>query len=244
MTENKTKDYDLTVVVPVYNEEDNLPRVEQVLAAYTAKASVKACVLLVNDGSCDASLQLIKDICRRQPQFFYISSARNHGLSTAIAAAASVIESRLTGYIDADLQTHPDDFELLLPHAQKFPLVTGIRAHRKDSWGKRQQSKIANAFRRKMTGDTATDTGCPLKVMWTDMLRRLPVFDGMHRFLPALFMLEGAPFKEVPVRHFPRTAGVSKYHLSNRLVKPFFDCMAFRWLRSRHVSYHIDSSSL
>ena len=95
-----------------------------------------------------------------------------------------------------------------------------------------------------MTGDTATDTGCPLKVMWTDYAQRIPSFDGMHRFLPALFSLEGASFMEVAVRHYPRTAGKSKYHLWNRLRKPFADCIAFRWIRSRYIKYDISQKSI
>lgn len=241
---NLTSRYEMTVIVPVYNEEDNLPRVERALAAFLPRAAVTTCVLFVNDGSTDGSLQAIRDICRRQPHFFYISSADNHGLSTAMKAGIDTIASRLTGYIDADLQTHPDDFNLLLSYADGCQLVSGIRANRKDSAFKRLQSRVANAFRRMMTGDTATDTGCPLKVMWTSYARRLPFFDGMHRFLPALMALEGARFKELPVRHYPRMAGVSKYHLWNRLAGPFLDCFAYRWMRSRYIRYRIDEGNM
>ena len=84
-----------------------------------------------------------------------------------------------------------------------------------------------------MTGDKATDTGCPLKIMHADVAKRIPFFDGMHRFLAALIALEGGKMKEMPVRHYPRQNGVSKYHLANRLVKPFLDCFAYRWMKSR-----------
>lgn len=241
---NKTSQYDLTIVVPVYNEEDNMERLERELSAYVATAPVKACVLFVNDGSSDSSLPRIKDICSRQPHFYYISSDSNHGLSTAMKAAIDTVESRLIGYIDADLQTNPEDFSLLLPKTADYQLVSGIRANRKDSWFKNAQSKIANGFRRKMTGDTATDTGCPLKIMWTDYARRLPFFDGMHRFLPALMILVDGKFCEMPVRHYPRTAGVSKYHLYNRLVSPFIDCFAYRWMRKSFIRYSVDSHNI
>lgn len=241
---NKTSEYTLTIIVPIYNEEDNMPALEKALGDYIAKASVKACVLFVNDGSRDTSLDKIRDICGRNPSFFYISSAENHGLSTAMKAGFDTVESRLAGYIDGDLQTNPEDFELLLPYADDYELVAGIRANRKDTWGKRMQSKIANGFRRRMTGDTATDTGCPLKIIHADVARRLPFFNGMHRFLAALVGLEGGRFKELPVRHYPRTRGVSKYHLSNRLVKPFEDCFAFRWMRSRYIRYHVDATNV
>ncbi len=240
---NNTSDYELTIVVPVYNEEDNLDRVEKSLAAFLPTARVKSCVLFVNDGSKDSSLRKIKDICSRNDGFFYISSDENHGLSTAMKAGIDTAESKYTGYIDSDLQTNPEDFNLLLEYAPEYQLVSGIRANRKDSGFKRLQSKIANGFRRKMTGDTATDTGCPLKVMWSAYAKRLPFFDGMHRFLPALMMLEGGRFKELPVRHYPRVAGVSKYHLWNRLKGPFVDCFAYRWMKKRYIRYRIDGSN-
>ncbi len=241
---NKTKDYGMTIIVPVYNEEDNLDRVEKEFSAFLPKAKVKSCVLLVNDGSRDSSLEKIKAICNRHDDFFYISSAENHGLSTAMKAGIDTAESRLVGYIDSDLQTLPEDFNLLLEFADDYQLVSGIRAKRKDSWFKRRQSKIANGFRRHMTGDTATDTGCPLKVMWTSYAQRLPFFDGMHRFLPALMMLEEGRFKEIPVRHFPRTAGVSKYHLWNRLKGPFLDCFAYRWMKKRYIRYTVSETDV
>lgn len=241
---NKTKDYGMTIIVPVYNEEDNLDRVEKEFSAFLPKAKVKSCVLLVNDGSRDSSLEKIKAICGRHDDFFYISSTENHGLSTAMKAGIDTAESRLVGYIDSDLQTLPEDFNLLLEFADDYQLVSGIRAKRKDSWFKRRQSKIANGFRRHMTGDTATDTGCPLKVMWTSYAQRLPFFDGMHRFLPALMMLEEGRFKEIPVRHFPRTAGVSKYHLWNRLKGPFLDCFAYRWMKKRYIRYTVSETDV
>lgn len=241
---NKTREYDFTIVVPVYNEEDNLERVERELSRYLTICTLKACVLLVNDGSRDNSLKMIRDICLRQKDFFYISSSENHGLSTAMKAGINTTESKYMGYIDSDLQTNPEDFNLLLTHIADHDLVTGIRAKRKDSAFKRLQSKIANGFRRQMTGDTATDTGCPLKVMRTGMAKRIPFFEGMHRFLPALFNLEGGRFMELPVRHYPRTAGVSKYHLWNRLKGPFLDCFAYRWMKKRYIKYNIDEQSI
>lgn len=241
---NKTSEYELTIVVPVYNEEDNMERLEKELSEFLPKASVRSCVLFVNDGSKDSSLDKIRDICGRHDGFYYISSDANHGLSTAIKAAIDTVESRLIGYIDADLQTNPEDFNLLLQHTADHQLVAGIRAKRKDSWFKNLQSKIANGFRRSMTGDTATDTGCPLKVMWTEYAKQLPFFDGMHRFLPALMILVDGKFYEMPVRHYPRIAGVSKYHLYNRLVSPFMDCFAYRWMKKRFIRYDIDNNNI
>lgn len=242
---NKTSEYRFTIIVPIYNEEDNIARLESTFAEYLPKCIEKACVLFVNDGSKDSSLKGIEEICSRNKDFYYISFDRNRGLSAAIKAGFDTCESPLVGYMDADLQTTPEDFNLLLPHAADYTLVSGIRARRNDSGSKRIQSKIANGFRRMMTGDTATDTGCPLKVMQTPYAKRIPMFKGMHRFFAALITLQdGGTFFEKPVRHFPRTAGQSKFHLWNRLIGPFQDCFAFRWMRSRYINYHIAKDNI
>lgn len=236
---NKTKNYDLTIIVPVFNEEDNMSALENKLGDYLPKAKVKSCVLFVNDCSKDKSLSMIKEICERNPDFYYISFEKNGGLSAAMKAGIDYAESKYVGYMDADLQTTPEDFNLLLEDIEDYELVMGIRANRKDSGFKKLQSKIANGFRRMMTKDGVQDTGCPLKIMHTDYARRIPFFTGMHRFLPALILLQEGRIKQVPVRHFPRTAGVSKYHLWNRLVSPFMDCFAYRWMKKRYINYNV-----
>ena len=241
---NPTASYTLTILVPVYNEQEGLPALEERLAAYLTKCPVKACVLFVNDGSTDLSGARILEACTRHTDFFYVEFARNRGLSAALKAGFDHAESELCGYIDADLQTAPEDFDLLLPWAGEYELVTGIRIGRKDSVWKRLQSRIANGWRRLFTHDGVSDTGCPLKLIRTGLARRLPLFDGMHRFLPALVQLEGGRVRQVPVRHFPRTAGKSKYHLWNRLWRPFVDCFAFRWMKSRHISYLVAQTNL
>ena len=242
---NRTADYRFTIIVPVFNEEDNIGRLEEALSEYLPKCTCKACVLFVDDGSRDGSLVKIKDICLRHNDFFYISLERNAGLSAALKAGFDHACSELVGYIDADLQTSPDDFNLLLEDIDDYSMVIGIRADRKDSFFKNLQSRIANGFRRMMTGDGATDTGCPLKVLHSDAARRIPMFKGMHRFLPALVLLQdGGTYRQVPVRHFPRVAGKSKYHLRNRLLGPFADCFAYRWMRTRYCNYRIGENNI
>lgn len=241
---NKTQEYELTVVVPVYNEVESLPRVERAMREWLPTSPIKACVLMVNDGSQDGSLELMREICARNEAMFYISLAKNGGLSAAMKAGIDATHSRYVGYIDADLQTTPEDFNLLLEHIADYQLVMGIRAGRKDSFFKNLQSKIANGFRNMMTHDGAKDTGCPLKVMWTDYAKRIPFFTGMHRFLPALIQLQEGRMMQIPVRHFPRTEGVSKYHLWNRLIGPFKDCFAYRWMRKRYINYQIGEGNV
>lgn len=236
---NKTSVYQLTIIVPVYNEEDNIGALEERLSLFLPRSSYTACVLFVNDGSTDGSMRLIKEICHRHTAFFYLSLERNGGLSAALKAGIDATCSPYVGYMDADLQTTPEDFNLLLSYIGDYDLVMGIRANRRDSRFKKLQSRIANGFRRMMTHDGVQDTGCPLKVMRTDCARRIPFFTGMHRFLPALVLLQEGRVKQVPVRHFPRTAGVSKYHLWNRLVSPFIDCFAYRWMKKRYINYRM-----
>ncbi|MCI1778676.1 MAG: glycosyltransferase [Bacteroidales bacterium] len=243
---NKTSEYKFTVIVPFYNEEDNINNLEKKLFEFTENSAMSpAAVLFVDDGSRDNGPALVQKACGRHDNFFFISLVGNTGLSGALKAGIDNCYSEYLGYIDADLQTDPMDFNLLLKYAEDFPLVTGIRARRKDGYFKKLQSKIANGFRRMMTHDDAVDTGCPLKVLHSDYAKRMPMFTGMHRFIPALIQLQtGGRMKQIPVRHYPRTAGVSKYHLWNRLVSPFKDCFAYRWMKHRYINYGIGKSNL
>ena len=242
---NKTANYQFTIIVPVYNEEDNIARLETELAAFLPTALMKTCVLFVNDGSKDRSAELLKEVCSRNPDMFYLGFERNAGLSAAMKAGIDYAYSPYVGYIDADLQTTPEDFNLLLAEAENYALVMGIRTGRKDGFVKRASSKFANGFRRMMTNDGVADTGCPLKVIRTDYAKRIPFFTGMHRFLPALIQLQdGGTVRQIPVRHFPRIAGESKYHLWNRLAGPFKDCFAYRWMRKRYINYSVGETDV
>lgn len=243
---NKTSQYDFTILVPFYNEEDNIYNLEKALTEFLPLSKMeRTAVLFINDGSKDKGPEYVKDVCARNSHFYYISLAENTGLSGALKAGFDNTFSKYVGYIDADLQTTPMDFNLLLEHVEEYPLVLGIRANRKDSFFKNFQSKFANGFRRMMTKDTASDTGCPLKVMQTAYAKRIPMFTGMHRFFPALIMLQdGGKMMQIPVRHFPRTAGVSKYNLWNRLIGPFKDCFAYRWMKKRYINYSVAQNNI
>jgi len=133
------------------------------------------------------------------------------------------VDTELLGYIDSDLQTSPDDFNLLLESIGECDLVTGVRADRKDSLVKNMSSKIANGIRRSFTHD--------------GMDR------GLHRFLPAMILLQNGKVKQVPVRHFPRIAGEAKFGVWNRLLGPLMDCFAYLWMKRKYINYHIGSSS-
>ena len=231
--------YQFTIIVPVYNEEENLTRVEKELLNYIGIATKKTKILFVNDGSSDDSQLIIEDICYRNTDFTFISFAKNCGLSAAIKAGFDEADTPLIGYIDADLQTNPEDFNLLLNEIEQFDLVTGVRANRKDSFTKNMSSKIANGIRRSFTHDGMDDTGCPLKVIKADFAKRIPMFKGLHRFLPAMILLQEGTIKQIPVRHYPRIAGEAKYGLWNRLLGPLMDCFAYLWMKKKYINYKI-----
>ena len=242
---NPTASFQFTIVVPVYNERDGLPQLESRLAAYLEKAALQpACVLLVDDGSTDGSGQLIEEMCSRRAGFFFLRFVHNAGLSAALKAGFDACRSPYAGYIDADLQTDPEDFDLLLPFAADYALVTGIRSGRKDSFGKRLISKLANRARRCIVHDQAVDTGCPLKVLKSAYARQLPPLNGMHRFLPALIPMMGGNVKQVPVQHHPRTSGKSKFNLSYRFWGPIRDAFGYRWVRRRYLRYTLGHNDL
>ena len=231
--------YEFTIIVPVFNEEDNLKRVEQELTNYIKIATKKTKILFVNDGSKDKSQQLIEEICANNSDFSFINFEKNCGLSAAIAAGFKHTETELVGYIDSDLQTAPEDFNLLLAEIENYELVTGVRANRKDSFVKNMSSTIANGIRRAFTHDGMDDTGCPLKVIKTAYAKNIPMFKGLHRFLPAMILLQNGSIKQIPVQHFPRIAGVAKYGLWNRLLGPLVDCFAYVWMKKKYINYKI-----
>ncbi|PKV75178.1 glycosyltransferase family 2 protein [Pontibacter ramchanderi] len=234
----------LTILVPVYNEAECLLRLSEALDAFLPQSPMPAQVLFINDGSTDNSLHMMREICARRQHYGYISLSQNKGLSTAIKAGIDHCQSTYIGYIDADLQTSPLDFLLFFEHLPEYEMVCGIRMKRKDTFVKKISSRIANGFRRRMINDGIVDTGCPLKIVDAAYAKRVPFFDGMHRFLPALIQLQGGRVKQVPVQHFERYAGTSKYHLFNRIWGPLNDTFAFRWMRKRYISYTIAEQSV
>ena len=230
----------LTVLVPVYDEQESLPQFVAEMNKFLARTPVATTVLFVNDGSRDGSRALLRDLCAREPRYQLISLRENRGLSTALKAGIDHARTTLVGYIDADIQTTPLDFLSFFEFFPAFDMVSGIRARRQDTLVKKLSSKVANAVRRTLINDGIQDTGCPLKILKTEYARRLPLFHGLHRFLGALVQLQGGRVKQLPVRHFPRYAGTAKYNLWNRAWKPLVDTFGFRWIRSRWKNYDLE----
>jgi glycosyltransferase involved in cell wall biosynthesis len=229
----------LTILVPVFNEDECLYPFSKAMDAFLAQSPVPTQVLFINDGSTDNSLSQIRDICHLNPAYGYLSLNKNYGLSTAFKAGIDQATTTYIAYIDADLQTSPLDLLNFFQYLPAYQMVNGIRQKRQDSFIKKMSSRIANAFRQSMIKDGITDTCCPLKIMEAGYAKRVPFFHGMHRFLPALIQLQGGQVKQVPVQHFARYAGYAKYHLWNRLWGPLQDTIAFRWMRKRYIRYQV-----
>lgn len=232
---------EISLVIPVYNEEENLPVLVREITAAMAAVSAVWEVLFVDDGSTDSSLSVIRSLAENTPGIRYIALEKNSGQSAAFAAGFREARGEILVTLDADLQNDPADIPAMLGAYGKngVTMVVGWRARRKDTLAKRVASRVGNHIRNWITRDTIKDTGCSLKVMRADMARNLPVFNGMHRFFTALMRLEGAQIVELKVNHRPRLAGVSKYGIWDRAKQTAFDLLAVRWLQNRHISYTI-----
>lgn len=229
-----------TIFVPVYNEIDGLPKLEQALSDYCRSKEDErdVFVLFINDGSTDGSGEALQSICERHPNFTTLSLDRNYGYSTAFLAAIDNCKTPLLGLLDADLQTTPEDYDTMLPHMDEYQLVTGVRVDRKDNWIKRGSAVVARTVRSWYTHDHFQDSTCPLKVMRIEWARKMPFFEGSHRFIPMIFEMMGCQVKTLPVRHFSRSEGKSKYGIWNRLRSGVLaDCRAFRWMSKRYLRY-------
>jgi glycosyltransferase involved in cell wall biosynthesis len=234
----------MTIIVPVYNEEGCLIKLFDALNGFVQHSDISTTVLFVDDGSTDSSLGLIESFCSTHTNFYFISLRHNSGLSAALKCGIDHVHTELIGYLDADLQTTPEDFYKLLKFIPEYDLVLGVRTNRRDGPVKRISSLTANAVRKLLLNDNIKDTGCPLKIIKTEYAKRIPFFKGMHRFLPNAVMMLGGKVMQVPVRHFPRLAGKSKYNLFNRLLGPFIDALVFRWMQRNYIRYDIKKNSL
>ena len=236
--------YRMTIIIPVFNEIDNLDRIHSTFTDYFSKSKTKSKVLFVDDGSTDGSFNKIVEICNTNSDFEYLKFKENCGLSAAIKAGIDHIDTELIGYIDADLQTTPYDFDMLLTDIDNYQAVIGFRGKRKDTLNKKIQSLIANSIRRGLINDGIIDTGCPLKVIHTDVAKKITFFKGMHRFIPALILLQNGKIKQLKVQHFERIAGQSKFNIFNRSLKALRDTFGYRWMRRRYINYTIEKSKI
>jgi glycosyltransferase involved in cell wall biosynthesis len=228
-----------SVVVPVYNEVENLDLLFDRVLSVMDDQEESYELLAVDDGSTDGSRERIKQAGREQENVRPVLLDGNYGLSTALKAGFDTARGTYVISLDADLQNPPEEIPKLLAHSDDYDLVYGRRQERKDGPIKKLTSTVANAVRNVITGDDVSDTGCTLKVYRREALQQIPFFKGMHRFLPTLFRYYGFSRKEVPVRHEERHGGTSKYQLLNRAVT-LFDLCACVWMRFRRIRYKLE----
>jgi glycosyltransferase involved in cell wall biosynthesis len=230
----------VSIVIPVYNEEQNLPRLFDEIAAAMRPLDRQWEVVFVDDGSTDASLDVLKRIAAANTEARYLAFTANRGQSAAFCAGFDLAAHPVVVTLDADLQNDPADIPAMLAlFDQGHDMAIGWRRKRQDTASKRIASKIGNAIRNRITRESVRDTGCSLKVMRRDLLVRIPRFKGMHRYLPTLMKLQGASVAEMPVNHRERAAGVSKYSNWQRALVGVRDLFGVRWLQDRAFLYEI-----
>jgi glycosyltransferase involved in cell wall biosynthesis len=223
----------ISIVVPAYEERENLPILIAELRAALLTVERPYEIVLVDDGSRDGTGEWIVREAARDPRVVAVRLAANSGQSAALAAGFRHARGGIIVTLDADLQNDPADLALVLAGLDHADVVSGARRRRLDSWSRRLSSRIANAVRRAVIGDSLTDIGCSFKAYRREALDGIPMFTGAHRFLPALCQFRGARVIEVPLAHRPRRHGRSKYGVGNRLGRGLYDLIGVRWLKSR-----------
>ena len=227
----------VSVVVPVFNEEENVSILQSELRA--ALSGLDYEIVFVDDGSTDRSAEKIEIA----PNMRILRFERNTGQSAALYAGIRAARGETIVMIDGDLQNDPADIPRLLEQISRgADLVCGYRAKRKDTITKRMTSRIANFVRSRFTKDYVRDTGCTLKAMRRECVDALVPFNGMHRFIPALIRGAGYQLVEIPVNHRPRRFGQTKYGFGSRALRATVDMFGVRWLLSRRLNYKIRGS--
>ena len=227
----------LSVVVPVYNESENVAKLVGEIAVALAQADYE--MIFVNDASSDDTLSVLTHLKKDYPMLRAISHRKNAGQSRAVRSGIIAAKGQYIATLDGDGQNDPADIPALFEQitrsdaSDNLALVGGRRAKRQDSWAKKMGSRIGNGVRKKLLNDQADDTGCGLKVFTREAFLQLPYFDHIHRYIPALMLREGYKIEFCDVNHRHREFGVSKYTNFGRLMVSIADLRGVRWLNKR-----------
>jgi glycosyltransferase involved in cell wall biosynthesis len=231
-----------SVVIPLKNEEDNVVDLINELEPIMNDLKQPWELICIEDGSTDGTRALLKKLAHTKKYLNLILFPKNFGQSSAFDAGFKAAQGEFVITLDGDRQNDPADIPALVKLIESCDLVCGQRTKRQDPWSKRVISRVANSIRSRLCQDRVSDTGCSLKVYRTSCLREIKMYQGMHRFLPALFAIQGFRVKETPVNHRPRTRGVTKYNVFNRSFNTIVDLLAVRWMRKRHLNYQVEKS--
>ncbi len=228
------------MVVPVFNEEENLSILIPRLANVLNRLGDSYEVIFVDDGSSDGSRKILREMASQYPSLRIIGLKENRGLSTALLAGMREARGERIVTLDSDLQNDPEDIPKLLGYLDRYDMATGWRQKRDDPLLKRISSKIANVIRNRLSGEQIHDSACTLRAFKRECIKEVPPFNGMHRFLSTLVKMQGYRIIEIPVLHHQRRFGKSKYNIRNRAFRSFIDLLGVRWMKHRHIQYDIE----
>jgi len=232
----------LSIVVPVFNEEEGIADVLRELADVLNEAKIGEWEgIVVDDGSRDKTAAIVEELRATIPQLRLLRFEKNCGQTAAFDAGFRAARGEFAAMMDGDGQNDPRDFPNLLAELEErgVDMMCGYRRKRNDSIVRKVSSRIANNVRNWATGETIRDVGCSIRVFRRVCLERLKLFEGMHRFFPTLVRMEGYSIAEMPVNHRPRAKGTSKYGVMNRLFKSIRDLLAVRWMQRRALRYKL-----
>ncbi len=228
----------LSVVAPMFNEAGGAATLVAEIAA--ALSEIDHEILIVDDNSDDETINVLKGLRPQFPQLRVVRHGSNAGQSRAIRTGVLAARAPIVAMVDGDGQNNPADipmlYQKLVAAGPEIGMIAGERRQRRDNAAKRWASTLANGVRRRLLNDGAIDTGCGLKVFYREAFLRLPYFDHLHRYLPALMRREGFAIEFMPVSHRPRVHGVSKYNNFGRFAVALRDLLGVLWLLSRSKS--------
>ncbi len=232
---------DLSVVIPVYNEEENLPPLWAELRSVLDLLGLAFEVVFVDDGSRDRSAELIRGFREADPRVRLVRLKANAGETAASDAGFKAARGRVVVTMDADLQNDPHDIPAMLAHLEQWDAVTGWRVKRSegDSIVRRVSSRVANRVRNWLSEERIQDSGCTFRAFRRECLRGLVLYRGFHRFIPTLLRMRGYRVLEVPVQSRPRRFGQSKYGVMNRVFVATADLLVVRWMKNRFLRYEV-----
>ena len=232
---------DLSIVIPVYDEEANLPLLWEELRGVLDGLGLAFEVVFVDDGSRDRSAEIVRGFREADPRVRLVRLKANAGETAATDAGFKAVRGAWVVVMDADLQNDPRDIPRLLAHLDRWDAATGWRVKRGegDGWLRRLSASIANRVRNRLSDETVQDSGCTFRAFRRECLRDLVLYRGFHRFIPTLLKMKGYRVIEVPVSHRPRRFGRSKYGVWNRAFVAFADLLVVRWMKSRRLRYEV-----
>ena len=224
---------DLSIIVPLYNEEENVHLMHAAIVAALRPLGLRSEIVFVDDGSRDATFAECLKLPRGEtPLLRLVKLRRNYGQTAAMSAGIEHARGQVLITMDGDLQNDPNDIPLFLEKiSEGYDLVVGWRHKRQDHWSRVLPSKVANRLIGKITGVPIKDNGCSLKAYRASLIKEIPLYGELHRFIPAMTSLSGARIAEIKVRHHPRRFGSSKYGFS-RIYKVFVDLLTVRTILS------------